>query len=184
MTDNAKELLALAERNAPLTRERLKQVLSYEEDTGLFRWKKSRGCCMQGTVAGALNNHGHRRIKIDRRAYYAHRLAWLYCYGESPKDEIDHINGLPDDNRLSNLRQASHAQNNGNRGPHSNNKLGVKGVTRYGDSSFHAQIKINGKQTHLGYFPTIEEADQAYRKAALAHFGEFARFERPERSRP
>lgn len=160
-----------------LTQERLKEVLFYEPETGIFRWRVNYGHAASGSVAGNVNNHGHRRIKIDFKHYYAHRLAWLYVHGTWPADKIDHINNDHDDNRLVNLREASQSQNGANCGAYRSNKLGIKGVHMAPNGRYIAQIRTSGKRRCLGRFSTAEEASQAYQAAAREAFGEFARFD-------
>jgi hypothetical protein len=165
-----------------LTQERLKEVVTYDPNTGVFVWKNARGSQRAGAVAGGMTVDGHWRIKIDRNLYFAHRLAWLYAYGFFPDCEIDHKNCVASDNRLDNLRQATHSENNWNRPAYRNNRLGIKGVRRYSDNRFTAQIKVNGRKLNLGYFADAESASQAYQKAAEKYFGEFARHSSLENS--
>jgi hypothetical protein len=113
---------------------------------------------------------------IRGRRFQAHRLAWLYVYGEWPNGAIDHINRDPGDNRISNLRLATPTQNNANRARPACNTSGVKGVSWIGKSrKWQAQITVHGRQKYLGRFSEKDLAVQAYRKAASAYFGEFAR---------
>jgi hypothetical protein len=158
-----------------LTQERLKELLTYNPDTGEFRWSITpRSGVRAGAVAG---NHGDGcwRIRIDRVAYKAHRLAWLYVHGRWPGSEIDHVNGNPIDNRLCNLREAAHDQNLGNCKRRADNTSGRKGVARSSAKSERWRAHFRGQ--YLGSFATKEEAHAAYQQAADAHFGEFARYE-------
>lgn len=156
-----------------LTAERVRGLLHYEPPTGELTWRVSRGgTARAGRVAGRIMpTTGYRQISIDDRRYLAHRLAWLYVYGVWPPDEIDHINGVKDDNRLSNLRLATHKQNKRNTKRQKNNTSGVTGV-RYHKrrKKWVAEIRVNGKNIHLGYFDTLEEA-MAARLAALRFYG-------------
>jgi len=96
--------------------------------------------------------------------------------GAKPGEQIDHINGNKQDNRRCNLRFATAAENARNRKLCITNKLGVKGVS-YREKSrlYYPQIKKNGKRIYIGCFKTLEEAKAVYDKAAVEHFGEFAR---------
>jgi hypothetical protein len=87
-----------------LTQERLREVLKYFPRTGRFRWRVPgpRGA-PAGREAGTRQG-GYRSIRIDGVRHYEHRLAWLYVHGEHPTGDIDHDNGNPSDNRISNLR--------------------------------------------------------------------------------
>ena len=150
-----------------LTAEYLRSILHYEPETGIFTWKvRTANSVKVGDVAGCPDGRGYLRIKVCSRKYQAHRLAWLYVYGEWPKLDIDHINRNGSDNRISNLREVTHKQNQQNRSKPSNNTSGHPGVCWHKrDSKWVAQIRHNKKHTHLGYFATIEEAIAA-RKAA------------------
>lgn len=158
-----------------ITAERLRELLEYSPDTGFFRWRKTkRGNMVAGKVAGTRNKAlGYIIICVDDCDYYGHRLAWLYAYGSLPS-VIDHINGIRSDNRLSNLRAATAAENSRNIGVRSDSQSGLKGVRRVGNV-WRASIKINGRVRHLGYHKTMEEAARAYGVAARESFGDFAR---------
>lgn len=102
-------------------------------------------------------------------AYKAHRLAWFIHHGRWPAEEIDHINMVRDDNRLANLREASHNDNQHNRQrARADNKLGILGVSTY-RGRFKAQIEINGENRYLGLFDTAEQAHTAYLEAKRTH---------------
>jgi hypothetical protein len=159
-----------------LDRTSLLEVVSYDPETGIFRWRVSVGRAAAGMRAGA-NKAGYRRIKIDGRDYFEHQLAWLYVHGVWPLMHIDHVNRDKSDNRLCNLRLATMTQNQGNAGARRDNKLGVKGVDyREKWGKWQARIHKQGKTHRLGSFDTPEEASAAYLAAAQEHFGKaFAR---------
>jgi len=98
-----------------ITQDKLKEILDYNQHTGLFTWKKIKKYSNRsvGDIAGSLSL-GYVVIGIDKKIYKAHRLAWLYVYGEFPKEQLDHINGNKEDNRICNLREANQSQNNFN----------------------------------------------------------------------
>lgn len=149
-----------------LTAERLREVLAYDPATGVFTQKVRTSIRVKvGAVAGSLHRRGYIHITIDGRRHFAHRLAWLYVTGEWPPDQIDHRNGIRDDNRVDNLRLANKALNMQNmREACADNKTGFLGVSpRRG--KFRSTITVNGKQKHIGTFPTPEEAHAAYLKA-------------------
>ncbi len=150
-----------------LTAEYLRSVLDYDPETGIFTWKVgSANQVKAGDVAGCPDGGGYLRIKLQRRHYQAHRLAWLHTSGVWPKDQLDHINRIRTDNRVSNLREATNKQNQQNAGKRSDNKSGHPGVSWYKQNyKWVAKIAHNRKQIHLGYFATLEEALSA-RKAA------------------
>lgn len=149
-----------------LTQEHLKSLLTYDPDTGEFRWKVNIGARAKiGALAGSRNSEGYTHIQIDRRKYRAHRLAWLYMFGEQPP-EIDHINRIKHDNRLVNLRSVTHAENGQNQKRPVNNTSGHIGVDYHKRSQkWRARIKIDGKLRDIGYFATLAEAASARKNA-------------------
>ena len=153
-----------------VTAERLRELLDYDAETGLFRWRvhRARGA-KPGMVAGKPHRKGYTQIKVDGRLYYAHRLAWLHTFGRWPALEIDHINGSKADNRLANLREVTRAQNSWNlqRAPRSNRTTGVLGVCVVPSRTkrFVAQIAQHGKLRNLGRFTTVDAASAAYQSA-------------------
>ena len=156
-----------------LTQARLKELLSYDPDTGNFIWIKKTSVyssILIGSVAGSVNDRGYKYIKIDGKDYRAHRLAWLYVYGEFPDDIIDHMNRDRADNRISNLRIVTQSVNSKNGKIRKNNTSGITGVYWYKPTQkWLALASINKKLTRLGLFDTIEEAIAA-RKAAEKKF--------------
>lgn len=151
-----------------LTQARLKEVLRYDADTGLFTWRKTlNNRRPAGTIAGCLDSARLRRvfIGVDGRMYLAHRLAWLYVNGVLPSQQIDHINGDSTDNRIRNLRQATNAENHQNlrraRNDSSTKLIGVRKRFR----KWAARITVDGHTIHLGTFKTAEAAHAAYLRA-------------------
>lgn len=150
-----------------LTAERLRQVLHYNPDTGIFVRIKSSGGVLAGTIAGCKNTHGYLEIRVDRKLYLAHRLAWLYVYGKWPTGLIDHRNHSKTANFILNLRDVTHAVNLQNqKGARIDSIIGVLGVTRKGQK-FTSEITINGTRKYLGMFDTIEDAHRAYLSARV-----------------
>jgi HNH endonuclease/AP2 domain len=160
-----------------LTTKRLRELLSYAPYTGDFtRLVTIKHNALKGAVVRSYDAYGYLRISIDGRRYRAHRLAWFYMTGSWPPHEIDHINGVRDDNRFSNLRLATHAQNHQNKGLSTTNTSGLKGASWHGRSrKWRARIVAGGRQISLGYFSTPEDAHASYCTAALEYFSEFAR---------
>lgn len=138
-----------------ITAERVRELLDYDSSTGVFRWRRN------GKVAGcATGSHPYVIIRIDQIARYAHRLAWLYVFGVWPDHTIDHANGDKHDNRLCNLREATMAQQLQNQG-----RPGLGATYNKQAGKWTAQISVNRRRTHLGYFDTAEAAEAAYRAA-------------------
>jgi hypothetical protein len=162
-----------------LTAERLRKLLYYCPDTGRFYWKVHRGSALPQTEAGNCGNDGYRRIVIDGRSHRAHRLAWLYVYGEHPIGVIDHDNQNPSDNRIANLRDGPPAVNAENR--RKRGQSGFLGVRRCG-SKWVARIGVNGESLHLGTYDSPKKAAARYERAARLLHGSF--FSRPDAGVP
>lgn len=165
------------------TQERLKEVLRYEPETGVFVWAVTNSRrASAGSIAGctATQNRGkrYRVLRVDGKLLRAARLAHLYMTGEWPVDEIDHINGDGLDDRWCNLRQATRAQNNANTGIPAHNTSGFKGVSFDKKSGlYEAYISVDNKKQALGRHATPELAHAAYVVAAERLRGAFARME-------
>lgn len=162
---------------AKVTHERLMDALSYDASTSIFTWlEASNGRIKVGQMAGTPNGNVHLQIKIDRKKYWAHRLAWFYVTGKWPVADIDHrdLDGM--NNRFSNLREATRSQNCCNQTARKNNTSGYKGVCWHKASGkWTAATMIDGKSAYLGVFDTPEAAHAAYRATVEKHHGEFAR---------
>lgn len=157
-----------------ITQEFLKSLFHYDSSTGVFKRLSRCGNKIPAlSIAGTLN-HGYIRIRINGHKYAAHRLAWLYVNGHFPDCEIDHINRNPSDNRIDNLRLASHSENIRNIGMKSNNTSGFKGVTLHKRTGkWRATCRLNGKNHSLGLHSTKEEASAAFIEFNRLHYGEF-----------
>ena len=159
-----------------LTQERLKELFSYNPETGVFiRRIATCNRVKSGSIAGSFSSQGYKQIRIDYKKYLSHRLAWLYVHGVWPINQIDHINHVKDDNRIANLRLATRSQNQWNQKKCYNNTSGYKGVCwQKQDKKWRAQIWVNGKCKNLGNYKDIKEAAKAYEKAAVKYHSEFA----------
>ena len=157
-----------------ITQERLKEVFDYVD--GNFVCKIARSFLKVGDIVGSKTNHGYITICIDKEKYLMHRLVFLYFNGFIPK-EVDHINGNRCDNRIENLREVTHTQNQWNYPMQKKNKSGFKGVDMCKKTGkWRAQIRQDSKKKHIGLFATPELAHEAYCNAALNFQKEFARF--------
>jgi HNH endonuclease/AP2 domain len=150
-----------------LSQDKLKEILDYDPSTGIFIWKISASPRSAiGSAAGFVHHTGYHLIKINKKQYPAHRLAWVYMYGSFPVDYIDHINGNKTDNRIVNLRNATNRENQQNQKRHRDGKkAGVYFDTRR--KKWIAIIQINRKRIYIGSFPTESDAHPAYLEAAL-----------------
>lgn len=150
-----------------LTQAKLKEVLHYDPETGVFTWKVPIANCIRvGAVAGSKDSYGYHKIAIKGKTYKAHRLAWLYTHGKFPEEAIDHINGIRDDNRIANLRAVTAQENQRNQKKYVHNTSGVVGVHWHKrHKKWNARIFADNKRIHLGSFSDIALAIEA-RKAA------------------
>ena len=155
-----------------LTQERLKELLHYDPETGGFTRLVGRSGCQVGVIKNKPNSgHGYISITIDQKSYLTHRLAWLYVYGRFPPEQIDHINHDRVDNRITNLREATHHENQKNRAKNPRNTSGVVGVSwNKAVGVWQAMINVNRKQKYLGTFKNKEDAIAA-REAANIKYG-------------
>lgn len=157
-------------RSRELTVERLKEVLRYNKRTGIFTRLIALKKNLIGQPAGYSHGDGYIAISVDGKKYLAHRLAWFYITNKWPPNEIDHKNRNRSDNRWSNLRLATHSQNQANSPARNTNFLGIKGVRLHWTGKFEARYK----QKHLGHFKTAELAQLAYHEAVKKEHGDFA----------
>lgn len=154
-----------------VTQRRLKDILSYDTNTGIFTWLVARGGVVVGSQAGNCHHSGYVFISIDSRLHAAHRLAWLYVNGSTPEGQIDHINSVRSDNRIGNLRDVSRLENLKNKQKYSNNTSGVCGVYYTGETNpWRAIITVDGKTISLGLHSQFWDAVCA-RKSAEYKYG-------------
>jgi hypothetical protein len=164
-----------------LTTERLRELLRYDPDVGLFQWialpsEKAKKAKV-GNVAGCLDA-GYIVITIDGQRYPAHHLAFLYMTGEWPKHRVDHRDLDRANNRWLNIRPATNSENQWNLPRRKRNRSGFKGVCwERQTSKYKAQVQANGVQKTLGRFDTAELAHAACVAYRVEHHGEFARHE-------
>jgi hypothetical protein len=153
-----------------ITQKRLKELLTYEHETGYFYWKKNNRKVRAGAIAGSIHNQGYIQICIDYNVLLAHRVAWFYVHGIW-SIEIDHRDHDKTNNKLSNLRDVSRSGNMQNQVAASKrNKSGYLGVDFKKDHlQYRATIRVGKKTTHLGYYDTAEEAHAAYVAAKRIH---------------
>jgi len=165
-----------------LTAEHVRSILDYNPETGVFKWKwrndvpKRTNARLAGKATGTVNNKGYLQISINGHRYLAHRLAWLFVHGGWPSEQIDHIDGVPANNRIDNLRLANNQENQRNSGLQKNNATGIKGVHwNKASGKFMAYIKVDYRLIHLGSFGTLSEATAARHAAEIKYFGPFRR---------
>lgn len=157
-----------------ISQERLKSLVDYCPESGVFTWKNSPRNGFNGKVAGT-KSRGYIMIEHNGQNLFAHRLAWIYMHGEDPDCQIDHINQAKDDNRICNLRLCTQEQNKQNCGPKKNNTSGYRCVFFDKKSGkWQAKVTLHGKRKSLGLYETAAEADEVARAASVAAYGEFS----------
>lgn len=163
------EGLQLRASSIGLSQDRLKELLSYAPETGIFVWLQGKKA---DSIAGSEDDKGYISICIQYVRFKAHHLAWFYMYGEWRM--LDHKEWPPSNNAINNLRPATYSQNNHRK--HTYNPLGQTGV-RFRSGFYEAHIRINGVVTRIGKYDTLGEAGEAYKQRAREVFGEFANSE-------
>ena len=145
-----------------LTQKYLKEILSYNPQTGLFAWAVRRGSrAAKGQITGYTDpSNGYIRIRFDGKLWYAHHLAWLYVTGNFPI-QVEHKDRVRTNNIWTNLRLATQAENTQNTSLYKNSTSGHTGVC-FQKGMYCARITAKGVTHFLGYFNTVEEAALAY----------------------
>lgn len=173
-----------------LTHEYVKELFDYCEESGKLTWKARRQRIRIGQEAGSINK-GYRHTMVDGKRYFVHRIIWLWMTGEWPAVQIDHINGIKDDNRWCNLREATCSQNLRNKGKYQNNTSGYKNIVKVDRKSYRNgkayistcwRVQINLNKVKYGKdFPYTDDGLQqaiAWRDMMLPILhGEFNRFD-------
>ncbi|TET76524.1 MAG: HNH endonuclease [Candidatus Heimdallarchaeota archaeon] len=150
-----------------ITTEKLKNLLTYCPYNGTFFWRESR---KDSNEAGHIEKKGYRVIIIKGKKYKAHRLAWLYIYGQFPSKQIDHINHNRLDNSIENLRSVTNKENQKNATKRKDNKSGVTGVHRFNQSNkWRASIYVDGTLISLGLYCYFNEAVSARKNAEVLY---------------
>lgn len=149
--------------------------LEYLPETGNLYWKSIKRGKSNNIHAGEKTEHGYVRISLKGKRYYAHHIVWLFENGQWPTQLLDHINGNRSDNRIQNIREATHEENMRNRKISINNKSGVTGVCWITATKlWMASISLNAKPKHLGHFKKLEDAIEARKSAEARFYKEFA----------
>lgn len=166
----------MIEARKHLTHQRLLELMSYDPQTGILKWRFSKRGIKAGADVGSQNSKGYLCATVEGERFLNHRLAWFYITGKWPVGLIDHRDTDKKNNRFANLREATGSQNLANRGPTARNRSGHKGVCWHRlTSKWEAKIKVGKKNHHIGLFKTKQDACAAYNAAAIEYFGEFAR---------
>lgn len=172
-----------------LSIEYINEAVKYDPETGLFFWKerplghfsseqsfKRWKTVYSGKIAGSLDSDGYIVIRINYEIYFSHRLAWILMTGKWPKSGLDHIDGNPINNKISNLREVNQSQNNCNAKIRRDNSSGLRGVTWDKErNKWQVQLSINKKRVFYARYDSLEDAKISYKKASEKYHGEFAR---------
>ena len=148
---------------------RINELLKYKD--GDLYWKQSRGSVKAGSKAGCTDKDGYVLVRLDGILHKSHRLIWIMHNGDIDENmQIDHINGIENDNRIDNLRLVSNKENNKNKTVRKGNKSGVNGVTWIKrDNKWLAQIMVDGKNIYLLRTKSKEEAIEARLNAEVKY---------------
>jgi len=188
---NAHDRMPMSNKKLP-DAEFLRQLFSYERDTGLLRWRplpasmfpdrrshKTWTTKFCGEIAGyVFENSGmhYREVCFKKNKWRAHRVVWKMHYGVEPPEIIDHVDGDGTNNKIENLRAATVCQNGWNVKRSTRNKSGYKGVSFNNQKKkWRAAIRVLKKDILIGYYKTPEEASDAYQKASASYHGGFYR---------
>lgn len=147
-----------------LSQNRLKELLHYDPDTGIWNWLRKNGTKrpQAGNISNQGRSAGYRRITIDGKSYYSSHLVYLYMTGEFPTGEVDHIDRNRNNDKWNNLRITNHIKNCQNRGIRNDNTSGCSGVSYNRQSKkWKADITVDNKRIYLGKFQTLQEAIEA-----------------------
>lgn len=158
-----------------LTIERLKELLSYDEDSGNLTWLINKKSAKKGNIVGSKSKQPYCEVHIDGKKYLAHRLVWFYSYGFWP-ETIDHIDGNTRNNAIKNLREVTISQNSLNKRKSKSNLCGAKNVSFKRDRNKYAvNLDVDGKPRHIGHYANVELAIVAATEARNKYHGEYAK---------
>lgn len=158
-----------------MTQDDLKRFLHYDPETGFFTWRVNRTNGIKAGDRAGCSRGKYWVISVWNVSYAAQRLAVLYMTGAFPPEYVDHINGLTLDNRWSNLREATNAENQRNRSG-TGSRCGLKNVTYVASrSKYQVSLKVGGREKFIGYFEDLELADLVATAAREKYHGVFAK---------
>ncbi|MDP8268297.1 MAG: HNH endonuclease signature motif containing protein [Candidatus Tenebribacter davisii] len=141
------------------TQKEVRKLFSYNKKTGVLRWKCPN--CPRIKIGDIIKDscNGYLRVGIGNSRFYAHQIIWIGFYGYLPKNDIDHINRIKNDNRICNLRELTHKRNLQNTGNFKHNTSGIKGVYYCKSrNKWESKIKINQKTIHLDRYVDFDNA--------------------------
>lgn len=153
-----------------ITQADLQKILKYNPDTGEFTWLVSRGNVTVGSPAGTKDTSGHIKIGINGIRYMAHRLVFLYMFGELPIGIVDHIDKNPSNNALSNLREVHFAENQKNRKDSTKIQSGFTYITyKEEKEAWRVELGANCGRKPIGYYKNLDLAIKALEEALIEY---------------
>lgn len=156
-----------------IAKDLLLTLFTYKD--GDIYWAVDKGRMHIGDVAGTVNSTGRKQVCINGKLYKVHRIIYAMHHGEIPRF-IDHIDGNPLNNRIENLRGATHSENMYNVSAKRNNTSGEKGVGwDFTKERWFAYCYVKGKKVYAGYHEKFESAVSAVRELRKTLHGSFAK---------
>jgi hypothetical protein len=154
----------------------LRRFFSYDQQSGLLRWRVPRGRSTVGDEAGSPNKDGYKTVGLNGKNYKVHRIIWKLVTGNAPAEQIDHVDLDRANNRWINLREATCCENKQNSRTSASNSSGVKGVSyNKSERKWEAYIMAERRFVFLGRFKTLEKATSAVADVRVKMHGDFAR---------
>jgi hypothetical protein len=158
-----------------ITQARVKELFEYYPNGCLVRKIQTSNRNKVGNIVGSNNGNGYLRLSIQSKHYYLHQIIFLWHKGYIPK-EIDHKNGIRSDNRIENLREATHLQNGKNLTLRKSNLVGINGVRHDLErNKWASSIVVDGIKKYLGRFDNLDDAITARKKAEILFYKEWSR---------
>jgi hypothetical protein len=163
----------MANQNSTLTQEYLHSLFYYKDGNLYSKINRYKTTIRKNDLIKCYLTSGYLRTCINYKSYRIHRLIFMMHHGYLPK-QIDHINGIKDDNRIENLRAATQSQNLFNRTLTKSNTSGIKNVT-FEQNKYRVRLRINNKVINFGSYDDLELAELVAIEARDKYHGEFAR---------
>ena len=166
MWNNAKD------KHLGITAETVRELFDYNPHDGHLRWRVARQKIIKGAIAGYVStSDGYRYVCFDYNELLAHRIIWFWVTGEWPKCQIDHENRIRDDNRWTNLREATNGQNSRNSSGRRNSTTGIRGIdVRRG--KYRVRINVDGREIVIGRFVKLRDAERARHMAERVYWSD------------
>jgi hypothetical protein len=148
----------------------LRATFRVDEHSRLLRWDGTKGWHLASKIQ---KGRSYFTAQVGGKSYLAHRIIWKMHHGREPSGVIDHVNGCPLDNRIENLREASHAQNSWNAKRAFPNSTGFRNVMRHRDG-YRGRLCVNYAMKFTPTFEDPELAELAAAELSRVLHGEFS----------